>query len=293
MFREEEKNSLTLLNNMANSRQLETFPQKLRRILDDAERECADDIISYCPASTEFGAGPGFEIHDTSRFEKELLPRYFKTTRYTSFLRNMNMYGFSMHRRLHMIPTASTFFHHKLFLKDQPELSGKIKRQKVAVPTGSKGDAPTNQHHASQLLTAALKKQNTDLFRNPPAIQARRTPFILENMPAFDHQIAWERAQQQLRFTNTLLASFRHGQQQTNLVPFLSASDVNLANLMRFCPAHFDLSGDHGRLVMEPQKLKTPDRAAPGRDFSGNKFVDFVNKPMTQRVVQQQGPFFV
>jgi hypothetical protein len=196
MSREEVKDSLTLLKNMANSRQFETFPRKLRRILDDAETEGAHDIISHCPASTEFGAGPGFEIYDTSRFEKELLPRYFKTTRYSSFLRNIRFYGFSIVRRRHSIPKGSVSFHHELFLKDQPELCEEIKRQKVPVPTGCKGHAPTNQHDTSPLLLPARNEQNTDLIRNSAANQERRTPFILENVSPLDHQIALKRAQQ-------------------------------------------------------------------------------------------------
>ena len=77
-------------------------------ILDD---DHFPDIISWLPD------GSGFTIHDKKRFEVEVLPVYFlKQSKYTSFTRRMNRWGFTI--QLHGHKSASYF--HPMFIRGVP-----------------------------------------------------------------------------------------------------------------------------------------------------------------------------
>jgi hypothetical protein len=66
----------------------EPFPEKLHRMLDSAERERTTDVVSF------FSHGRAFAIHKPRRFVQEIMPRFFRQTRLTSFQRQLNLYGF-------------------------------------------------------------------------------------------------------------------------------------------------------------------------------------------------------
>lgn len=66
----------------------EPFPLKLYRILHEAKKNNDDNIISFCPD------GRSFMIHDSGKFVEKLMPKYFTSSRMTSFQRQLNLYGF-------------------------------------------------------------------------------------------------------------------------------------------------------------------------------------------------------
>jgi hypothetical protein len=69
-------------------KQVGTFPQKLHEMLDDADEKGFHGIVSWLPD------GKGFRIHE----EEEILPLlklYFNQTKFKSFLRQLQHYGFA------------------------------------------------------------------------------------------------------------------------------------------------------------------------------------------------------
>eukprot|EP00567_Pseudictyota_dubia_P018574 CAMPEP_0197434278 /NCGR_PEP_ID=MMETSP1175-20131217/2027_1 /TAXON_ID=1003142 /ORGANISM="Triceratium dubium, Strain CCMP147" /LENGTH=550 /DNA_ID=CAMNT_0042962935 /DNA_START=230 /DNA_END=1882 /DNA_ORIENTATION=+ len=86
-----------------------TFPQKLMEILSSTDHT---DIISWLPH------GRGFVILQKRRFASEVLPRYFRQSKYTSFTRKLNRWGF---RRVTRGPEAGAYYH-ELFQRDHPGL---------------------------------------------------------------------------------------------------------------------------------------------------------------------------
>ncbi|KAG1970404.1 heat shock factor protein isoform X2 [Pimephales promelas] len=82
--------------------------------------------------------GCSFLVQDEQRFSKEVLPLYFKHSNMTSFVRQLNMYGF--HKVVHLdtgLPKAygqvnCVEFQHEDFQRAQPHLLGLIHR-KVSV----------------------------------------------------------------------------------------------------------------------------------------------------------------
>ena len=60
------------------------FPLKLYQMLDDAERQGYDNIVSWVPE------GNGFIIYNPKELTNTVLPAYFRQTKYTSFTRQVH-----------------------------------------------------------------------------------------------------------------------------------------------------------------------------------------------------------
>jgi hypothetical protein len=103
---------------------VEAFPEKLYRILQDMEEQGLSDIASF------FAHGRAFGVHDVGRFVAEIMPKYFKQTKYTSFTRQLHLWGFL---RIGSGPDSGGFYH-DLFLHGRPHLNAYMKR--VGVPKG-------------------------------------------------------------------------------------------------------------------------------------------------------------
>ena len=93
---------------------------KLYRMLEEAERQGKEDIVSF------LSHGRAFKIHKPKQFEAEIMQKYFTTTRMPSFQRQLNLYGF---RRITEGPEKGGYFH-DLFLKGEKKLCKKIKRKR-------------------------------------------------------------------------------------------------------------------------------------------------------------------
>ena len=81
-----------------------TFPTALFDILADPE---LDDIISWLPH------GRSWKILDSAKFNESVLSSRFNQSKYTSFVRQVNGWGF---RRVTVGPEANTYYH-ELFLR--------------------------------------------------------------------------------------------------------------------------------------------------------------------------------
>jgi hypothetical protein len=62
-------------------------------MLNDAHIRDFEDIVSWIPAETEVTSV--FKVHDKTKFEESILPKYFSSTKYRSFQRQLNLYRFA------------------------------------------------------------------------------------------------------------------------------------------------------------------------------------------------------
>lgn len=102
----------------------EPFPEKLHRMLREVEEKGLSEIISF------YSHGRAFGVHDMDRFVSEVMGDYFKQSKWPSFARQLNLYGFL---RITSGPDAGGYYH-ELFLKGKPALSLHMRR--VGVPQG-------------------------------------------------------------------------------------------------------------------------------------------------------------
>jgi hypothetical protein len=97
------------------------FPFKLYDTLTRIDADGYSDIMSWLPH------GRSFKIHDLDGFNDHILPMYFKHSKKSSLLRQLNLYGF---RRICAGPDKGSYYH-CLFLRGKRFLCGRMRRCKV------------------------------------------------------------------------------------------------------------------------------------------------------------------
>lgn len=93
--------------------------------------------------------GTAVEIVDVSLFSDKVLPRYFKHKNISSFIRQMNMYGFE---KIDGCEDAIHTFKHECFQKDQPALLAKILRKPVKAHRRGGGAGNPSQNEDDDAL---------------------------------------------------------------------------------------------------------------------------------------------
>jgi len=97
---------------------VQPFPSKLMEVLDRGDME---DSIRWMPH------GRAFAVLQPPVFVKEVLPRFFKQSKVTSFTRQLNLWGF---KRITKGTDAGAYYH-ELFLRGRPRLCMMMRRQKI------------------------------------------------------------------------------------------------------------------------------------------------------------------
>lgn len=92
---------------------LYSFPLKLFDVIDIAD----PSIIRW------INEGTAFKVFDIQKFESTLLPKYYRHNKFSSFQRQLNIYGF---KRLSRGDSAGAYAHPK-FLQNQREQVKEIK----------------------------------------------------------------------------------------------------------------------------------------------------------------------
>ncbi|XP_042063058.1 heat shock factor protein HSF24-like [Salvia splendens] len=108
------------------------FLTKTYHLVDDP---ASDDVVSWNEAGT------AFVVWKTAEFAKDLLPNYFKHNNFSSFVRQLNTYGFRK-----SVPEKWEFVNEN-FKRGQKELLVHIRRRKTAIiqnPANGKGAASDN-----------------------------------------------------------------------------------------------------------------------------------------------------
>jgi len=98
------------------------FPLRLHNMLEAADKEGLTDIVSWQPH------GRAFCVHNTQRFVDQIMPRFFQQHKYSSFQRQLNLYGFM---RLTRKGPDHGGYYHELFLRGKVFLCASIQRIRV------------------------------------------------------------------------------------------------------------------------------------------------------------------
>ena len=107
------------------------FPQKLHFLLNQAEKGGFDHIISWV------NDGAAFKVHDPKAFLEKVMPNYFDQSKFESFRRQLNLYGF---QRVSRGPSRGIYYH-QFFLQSEPSLCQSITRPAIG-PAGSPAPSP-------------------------------------------------------------------------------------------------------------------------------------------------------
>lgn len=148
-----------------------------------------DHIITWLPH------GKAFVIYQKEKFTKDILPRYFKETKYTSFTRKLNRWGFE---RIKKGPEIGAYYH-KLFQRENPQLCAKIScvgskarssanedMTTVKSPEESESAAMTSDfQHASSSSRILQQLHMLQMQKNPlapPSEETLRSSFFAQPM---------------------------------------------------------------------------------------------------------------
>ena len=98
------------------------FPKKLHKMLGDMTNLNLTHIASWQPH------GKCFRINNPKSFTELIMQRYFNQSKFPSFNRQLNLYGF---KRMYRNGPDKGCYYHKLFVRDNPELCMSMERTKV------------------------------------------------------------------------------------------------------------------------------------------------------------------
>lgn len=114
----------------------ETFPSSLHRMLTEIDQLASSDpSMAHLKSAISWqDHGMAFKIHDRKKFIELIMPQWFCRLKYTSFIRQLNLFGF---KRIHKDGPDKGAMYHEDFLRDMPELAvniPKVQRNKNRRP---------------------------------------------------------------------------------------------------------------------------------------------------------------
>ena len=129
------------------------FPLKLFKMLESIDRSSPElaQFISWQPH------GRCFRVHDLQKFREHVLPKFFNHTQYTSFRRQLNLWGFT---RLRGKGDDLGAYYHEMFLRGKPFLCHGIIRTPIVGAGKSSGQAVG--------VTKRTKKAEPEFCSMPP-----------------------------------------------------------------------------------------------------------------------------
>ena len=194
--------TMTTTNKKRKQGMLNKFLSKTYHMID----QCDPSIASWS------NGGDSFTVHDIKTFEKEVLPKYFNHSHFTSFTRQLNFYGFQKVRNDWDLQTKtatnnSVRFCHEYFKQGEPDLlhnitrataGGGANKSNTSSPASSRPSSPTNGQHdqqqsnvASSTEVEALQREVATLKKQLEQVPKQMEQKLLEaaSVMANEHQL--------------------------------------------------------------------------------------------------------
>lgn len=166
------------------------------KLLDILSNEEYSEIISWLPH------GNGFLIHKKKSFANEILPKHFKASKFTSFTRKLNRWGFS---RAPRGPETGAYFH-KFFCREKPEM--------VLQMTSNSGNKYQNATQGGPLLpTSAVPMMMGATPGTMPAMPFYMPPPQMAMLTPQQQQTLWQQQMQLYQFQQMQMFQFQQQQQ--------------------------------------------------------------------------------
>lgn len=137
------------------------------------------DMVDKCdPAIASWSEdGETFVVKDPDKFERTIIPQYFKHSKFSSFVRQLNFYSFRKIKYVDTIridpkleaETANYWrFRHEKFRRGHPEMLTEIKRM-----NGQKGGANANGKQQQQQNAASVSKDDATTKQEVQSLKQR------------------------------------------------------------------------------------------------------------------------
>mmetsp|Transcript_4505 Transcript_4505/g.6582 ORF Transcript_4505/g.6582 Transcript_4505/m.6582 type:complete len:492 (+) Transcript_4505:174-1649(+) len=141
-------------------------------------------MIDSCDANVACWSEDGktFIVKKPTEFEKIIIPQFFKHSKFTSFVRQLNFYGFRKIKFTESIridaqleaQTANFWrFRHENFVKGRPDLLVEIKRSNSTAVSGAKSKKPNAKAGKTQSAAQAPSQDVTELKSELEVLKGR------------------------------------------------------------------------------------------------------------------------
>jgi hypothetical protein len=154
------------LDLILNTNQNIPFPWKLHEMLDACEKEGVGHIVSWLPDNASF------RVHNTVLFMENVIRNFFKQTKYKSFQRQLNIWGF---QRILSGPSKGGYSH-KYFIRSNESMCCMMSRQKIK---GEKRAKPRPYFPFKSMPTYPRKMLVMNNIRNIASIQDQALNILL------------------------------------------------------------------------------------------------------------------
>ena len=141
------------------------FPWKLYDMLERAEQDGLQDIVAWQGEKQD-----SFKVFKPQLFVDKLMPQYFKQTKYKSFQRQLNLYGFT---RINEGPGKGGY-KHKYFLRGNKALCQYISRQ-------------SGEEICAQASGASVSSSSNNSLHAPQGASTTYVPLEESKNAATDH----------------------------------------------------------------------------------------------------------
>jgi hypothetical protein len=228
------------------------FPMVLHNMLNRAKSEKFEHIVSWQPH------GRCFLVHEQERFVKDVMPMFFRQSRFSSFQRQLSLYGFL---RLTQKNEDYSAYYHEFFLRGRPHLCAYMQRTRVKGYKVRQASSPDTEpdFYSMPFVTSETESSNKAArTSSPPSVPMPDIPGRSWSIPTsagtFSHP---------LRFPPFfLLPSPTAG---------FSAS-LETRNLSRFPPMPLLRAPADGAASLGTG-AGTPDRMVPGSTWNSPAFL--------------------
>ena len=128
------------------------FPWRLYGMLERANEEDFSSIVSWMP-----GDDSSFKVHDPDNFVQTVMPKFFHQTKYKSFQRQLNLYGF-------LRVKGDGGYRHPNFQKGRKFLLAKINRVKI------KGNGRPRYRRSANVIESDISHHSNREIIPPPTV---------------------------------------------------------------------------------------------------------------------------
>jgi len=128
------------------------FPWRLHDVLEYSHEHGLQNILAWSADGKEFS------IRNSGAFVKRIMPRFFSQTKYASFQRQLNLYGFQRNRK-----SKHSCYHHDYFVRGQKQLLVNMVRCKI------KGTGPKRKDPIEKLKSTIKSKHDNQKNKQEPA----------------------------------------------------------------------------------------------------------------------------
>ncbi|XP_049362500.1 heat shock factor protein HSF8-like [Solanum verrucosum] len=223
-----------------------TLPPFLMKTYDMVDDPSTDKIVSWSPTDSSF------VIWDPPEFAKELLPKYFKHSNFSSFVRQLNTYGFRK------VGSDNWKFSNDGFLRGQKHLLKNISRRKPA--HGQSQQQQQQQLHGQSVsIGACVEVGNFGLEKEVEWLKRDKNVLMQELVKLRQHQQTTDN-QMQTMVQNLQIME----QRQQQMMSFLAKA----VNSPGFLAQFVQQQNDNNKRKMEGNKKRRIRPDIPSDDHS-------------------------